>query len=275
MSNKDQIKELEKLSTIAKWELIHMSHIGKAPHLGSALSCIDIILCVYFNLLNIDAKDTKNPKRDRFILSKGHAVSAQYLALCYKNFFDKELLKTFNQNGSCLPEHPTPNCVPGIEIATGSLGHGLSIGCGFALAAKILKEDFKTVVVMSDGECNEGSVWEAALFAPKQNLNNLITIIDYNKWQATGRSNDTMQLAPLKEKWDAFGWESYEIDGHNIKEIITLFNTIKENRKKPIAIIANTVKGKGVTFMEDNNDWHYRTPNIDELEKAKIELGIK
>lgn len=274
MTNNKDIKDLIELSKIARWELIKMSHLGKASHLGSALSCIDLILCIYWKLLNIDPKNPKNPKRDRFILSKGHAISAQYVALSYRGFFNKELLKTFNQHGSFLPEHPTPECICGIEVATGSLGHGLSIGIGFALAAKILKETYKTIVVLSDGECNEGSVWEAALFAPKHNLN-LIAIIDYNKWQATGRSNETMQLSPLKEKWEAFGWETYEIDGHDISQILSLFEKIKDNINKPIAIIANTVKGEGVSFMEDNNNWHYKTPNIEELKKAKQELGIE
>ena len=274
MSNRKTLLNLTALLKTARYELIKMSHFGKAPHLGSALSCIDIVLCAYWKLLNIDPKNPKDPNRDRFILSKGHAISAQYVAMCYRGFFDKELLKTFNLDGSVLPEHPTPNCIPGLEIATGSLGHGLSVGLGFALAAKIMKKNYKTVVVLSDGECNEGSVWEAALFAPKKNLNNIIAIIDYNKWQATARSNDTLELSPLKEKFEAFGWQTYEIDGNNIEEISSLFEKIKNSQEKPIAIVANTVKGKGVSFMEDDNNWHYKVPTYEELELAKKELGI-
>jgi transketolase len=270
----DDFSNLKNLSKKLRLQLIQMSHHGKASHLGSALSCLDLVIALYYKFLNIDPKNPKELLRDRFILSKGHAISAQYVVLASLGFFDKELLSTFNKNGSSLPEHPTPNCVAGIEFATGSLGHGLSLALGQALSAKILNQPFKVVALLSDGECNEGSVWEAALLAPKLNLNNLIAIIDYNKWQATARSNETTNLSPLKEKWEAFGWDTYELDGNNIDEILSLFSKIKNDRQTPIAIIANTIKGKGISFMEDDNNWHYKIPNEEEVLKAKQELGV-
>ncbi len=208
-------KEFEQLSKNIRFELVKMSHYGKAPHLGSSLSCIDLILACYFSFLSIDPKKPNVADRDRFILSKGHAVASLYATLAYKGFFSKDLLSSFNHNESALPEHPTPNCIAGVEISSGSLGHGLSVGTGMALGLKMNQFPSKVVVLMSDGECNEGSVWEAAMFAPSQKLSNLVAIIDYNKWQATGRSNEVLALSPLKKKWEAFGWNVFEIDGHN------------------------------------------------------------
>ncbi|MBI5346638.1 MAG: transketolase [Chlamydiae bacterium] len=265
------------ISDIAKkirYEITKMSHLGEAAHLGSSLSCVDLIVALYHVFLKIEPSKPFDRLRDRFILSKGHAISSLYAVLVSRDFFSEDLLATFNQDGSSLPEHPSPNCMPGVEVATGSLGHELSIGIGHALASKILTEPDKVVVLLSDGECNEGTVWEAALFAPAKNLNNLIAIIDFNKWQATGRSEETMTLSPLKNKWESFGWQTYEIDGHNIDEILDTFNKISKKQEKPIAIIAHTIKGKGISFMEDDNNWHYRIPTQEELLKVKNELGI-
>lgn len=264
--------DLKKLAAEIRYQLVFMAKQGKAAHLGSSLSCVDLIIAAYWSFLNIDPKNPKDNLRDRFILSKGHAITSLYACLAEKGFFDKELLKTFNQNGGCLPEHPSPNCVPGVEMATGSLGHGLSVGLGQALAGKILRENYRVMVLLSDGECNEGSVWEAAMFAPAHGVNNLIAVIDFNKWQATGRSDEVMQLTPLCEKWKAFGWHALEVDGNNIDEVIAAYNKISSD--KPTAIIAHTIKGKGVSFMEDNNNWHYRIPNDDEIAYAKKELGV-
>jgi transketolase len=162
-----------------------------------------------------------------------------------------------------------------VEVATGSLGHGLSLGLGMALAARIQGFSYKVFVVMSDGECNEGSVWEAALLAPANKLDNVVAIIDYNKWQATGRSNEITAIGPLMEKWKAFGWSAYEVDGHDLEALVNLLNNLPTGTGKPVAIVAHTVKGKGVSFMEDDNNWHYRSPNADEVEKAHRELGLK
>lgn len=268
------INELKHIAAEIRYQIIEMSKIGKAPHLGSSLSCVDLIVAAYYCLLKIDPKKPNCRLRDRFILSKGHAITTLYAILAKKRFFPVELLKTFNADGGCLPEHPSPKCVPGVEMATGSLGHGLSVGIGHALAGRILDERYKVMVLLSDGECNEGSVWEAAMFAPARKLDNLIAIVDFNKWQATGRSEEIMQLSPLKDKWTAFGWNSYEIDGNNFEQILDVFTKIPKFTGKPTAIIAHTVKGKGVSFMEDDNNWHYRIPNDEELLAAKFELGL-
>lgn len=269
-SAEDTAIDLRKLAAEIRFRVVRLSSEGKAPHLGSSLSCVDLMVAAYFDYLLIS--DPKDPFRDRFFLSKGHAVSTLYAVLAKKGFFPDSWLTTFNQDGSSLPEHPIPGCVPGVEIATGSLGHGLSIGIGHALAAKLQKASYRVMVLMSDGECNEGSVWEAALFAPIHRLDQLIVIVDFNKWQATGRSEEIMQLTPFKEKWIAFGWQVYEINGHSFEEIKDVFQRIPEQSGKPTAIIAHTVKGKGISFMEDNNHWHYRLPSDEEVEQARQEL---
>jgi transketolase len=164
--------------------------------------------------------------------------------------------------------------VPGVEAATGSLGHGLPIGIGMAVAGRIRREDYRVFVLMSDGECNEGSVWEAAMFAPAQRLENLAVIVDFNKWQATGRSEEVMALQPLRAKWEAFGWSASEVDGHDVASLVQALRRVPDGSGKPVAIIANTVKGKGVSFMEDDNNWHYRIPTADEVTAAARELGL-
>jgi transketolase len=268
------MEDLKRIASEIRYQIIEMSKVGKAPHLGSSLSCVDILVAAYYAFLKIDPLHPTDRLRDRFILSKGHAISALYAILAKRKFFDPALLKTFNKDGGSLPEHPTPKCVPGIEMATGSLGHGLSVSIGQALAGRILNENYRLMVLLSDGECNEGSVWEAAMFAPARKLDNLIAIVDFNKWQATGRSEEIMQLSPLREKWASFGWNAYEIDGHDFDQILSVFSKIPETPGKPTAIIAHTVKGKGISFMEDDNNWHYRIPTDEELAKAKVELGI-
>ncbi len=264
----------EEIARRIRGRLVEMSHATGAAHLGSSLSCVDILVAAYWRALSINPKDPLNPNRDRLILSKGHAVTALYAALAYRGFFGLDLLNSFAEPGGCLPEHPSPGCLPGLEAATGSLGHGLSLGLGMALAGRIQGNRYRVFVVMSDGECNEGSVWEAAMFAPAHHLDNVAAIIDYNKWQATGRSNEVMALSPLKQKWEAFGWSTYQVDGHNLDELADLFHKVPDGSGRPIAIVADTVKGKGVSFMEDDNNWHYRIPTAEEVKKAKVELGL-
>ena len=247
--------------------------MAKTAHLASSLSCIDIISVLYFSILNLSNKNKNNINRDRFILSKGHAATALYGALNYKGIISNNKIKNYTKKGSLLEEHPNPK-LSGVEAATGSLGHGLSIANGLALGAKLRNKDFKIFVLMSDGECNEGSVWEACLFGAANKLNNLIAIVDYNKWQATGKTKDILNLGSLTAKFKSFGWNTYEIDGHNHKQILTKLKLAKSNTKSPSVIIANTIKGKGISFMEDNNNWHYRSPNYDELLKCKKELEI-
>jgi len=229
------------------------------------------LVVLYEKVLEIDFKEPRASNRDRFILSKGHAAAALYTILNYKGLIDDNELSRFGKEGSLLEEHPSPK-LQGIEAATGSLGHGLAIANGMALAAKIKDRSYKSFVLMSDGEMNEGSVWEAALFSSRHELNNLTAIVDYNKWQATGRSEEVLAIGPLNDKWRSFGWQVEEINGHDHEEILTALTSPRS--KLPRMIIAHTVKGKGVGFMEDDNNWHYRSPNSSELEKAKEELEV-
>jgi transketolase len=266
--------EAKRIAAQLRGKVVEMSHKAKTPHLGSSLSCCDIVVAAYWNVLRIDPGSPLHPNRDRFILSKGHAATTLYAALAMRGFFPIEILDEYNKDGGFLAEHPGPHCVPGVEAATGSLGHGLPIGLGMAMAAKIAETDYRVYVLMSDGECNEGSVWEAAMFAPAMKLDNVCVIVDYNKWQATARSNETLSLAPLADKFTAFGWTVYETDGHDIESLTKLMQPSREKIGRPVAIIAHTVKGRGVSFMEDDNNWHYRIPTADELTMARKELGL-
>jgi transketolase len=185
------------------------------------------------------------------------------------------MLDSYGQDGGIFAEHPpTPDHLAGIEAATGSLGHGLPIGLGMALSARIQKQNYNVVVVLGDGECNEGSVWEAAMMAAAQQVGNLMIIVDFNKWQATGRSEEVLALSPLMDKWRAFGWDACEIDGHDMGQLVNVLSQEKTSDGKPFAVVAHTVKGKGVSFMEDDNNWHYKIPSADELASAHKELGV-
>jgi transketolase len=238
------------------------------------LSVVDILLAAYAAAVRIDPAQPEAADRDRLILSKGHAAPALYAVLAERGFFPRELLDTFGAPGGCLPEQMGPHCVPGIEAATGSLGHGLPLGTGMALASRIQKLGFRVFVAMSDGECNEGSVWEAAMFAAGRGLDNLTVMVDYNKWQATGRSNEVMALAPLAAKFAAFGWDAKDVDGHDLAALTEHVSKLPHTAGKPTALICHTVKGRGVSFMEDDNNWHYRFPTADEAGAAWKELGL-
>ena len=194
--------------------------------------------------------------------------------LALRGFCPESRLEEYNREGTRLQEHPGPGCLPGVEAATGSLGHGICMAAGMALSARIQKKNYRVFAVLSDGECNEGSVWEAALFCAANRLSNMTVMVDYNKWQATGRSNEVLGLAPFREKWAAFNWEAHEVDGHDLSTLVELLNRPANREGRPRAIVANTVKGKGVSFMEDDNNWHYRTPNAEELQKAYAEVGV-
>lgn len=264
---------IERLNGIARQlrvRTIENSHRTGTPHLGSCLSCIDILTASYFDVMRVDPACPDDPARDRFIMSKGHGAPALFQTLALRGFFPESKMSDYGENGSIFGEHPpTPGYLPGVEAATGSLGHGLPLGLGMAYGGRLLNLDFRVFVLLGDGECNEGSVWEAAMVAPQQGLNNVCAIVDYNKWQATGRSEEITSIAPLVEKWRAFGWDAEEIDGHDIGQISA---ALRKTSDKPRALIAHTVKGKGVSFMEDDNNWHYRIPNADELLAAKAEL---
>ncbi len=245
------------------------------PHLGSCLSCVDLLTVLYYAQLRIDPSHPRDPGRDRFILSKGHAAPALFQILAMRGFYPESWLDAYGEDGSVFAEHPpTPDHLAGIEAATGSLGHGLPMGLGMALAARIQKRSYKVYAVLSDGECNEGSVWECAMLAAAQRVSNLCAIVDFNKWQATGRSQEVMALDSLVDKWRAFGWDTCEIDGHDMNAIQQALARFPSASGKPTAIIAHTVKGKGVSFMEDDNNWHYRIPTAEEVLLAKRELGV-
>jgi len=262
--------ELESHARAIRHRLIRLSHEAQSAHLAGALSCVDLLVALYWRILKIDHAHPADPLRDRLIFSKGHAVSALYVTLAKRGFFPEAALSRYNEPGAGLPEQPCPGMTPGVEWATGSLGHGLGVGLGMALAAAIRNTPHATFVLLSDGECQEGSVWEAAMLAPKLKTAPLTVLVDFNGWQATGRSRDIMQMEPLAEKWTAFGWDACEVDGHAIPAILAALEAPRDGR--PRAIIARTVKGKGVSFIEDDNNWHYRSPSAAEVEKARVEL---
>lgn len=272
--NDNTIQDLEKKAAKIRADLVKMSNAARAAHLGSALSCADILTVLYGSFLSLDKNSFNDPDRNRFILSKGHAASVLYATLSQFGMMEPDLLKTYGKEGSLLEEHPGTLMADGIEAATGSLGHGLSLGVGIAMAARIIKKKFKTYVLISDGECNEGSVWEAAMFAAGQKLENLTVIVDFNKWQATGRSCEVMGLEPLVDKFQAFGWNAVETDGHDMKKLLDTLEDMAGYSAGPKAVVAHTVKGKGISFMEDDNNWHYRIPTDDEVIKASKELGV-
>jgi len=252
---------------------VRMAHDGKTPHVGSALSCVDLLVALYFHAMRIDPQTPQMADCDRFVMSKGHGCMAYYATLAERGYFPPALLATYAQNGGTLAEHPSPHGIPGIDVATGSLGHGLAIASGVALARQLDARRGRVFVLLSDGECNEGSVWEAAMFAAGRKLDNLVALVDYNKLQAMGRSNEVTALAPLADKWRAFGWATREIDGHDLNAVVAVLDSVPLAPGQPTAIVAHTVKGKGVSFMEDDLEWHYRPPNDDDLARALAELA--
>ncbi len=264
----EKAKELRRLMfrTICK---------GGGGHITGSLSTAEILAVLYYEILNINPKNPTDPARDRFILSKGHAGVALYSILADRGFFKKAHLDTFGKCGTILGGHPDMYKVPGVEASTGALGHGFPFGVGMALAAKFDKKVYRVFVLLGDGECQEGSIWEAALFAPQHRLDNLVAIIDYNKFQAMDKLDEIVSLDPLVDKWKSFGWEAKEVDGHNISQLQDTFKSIPFAKGKPNLIVANTTKGKGVSFMEDVALWHYRLPNDQEMKIACRELGIE
>lgn len=251
---------------------LKMTHISKGSHIASILSVADIIAVLYNDILNIDPINPQKKDRDRFILSKGHAGAAVYAALAEKGFFSVEDLITHYANGSRLSGHVSHKGVPGVEFSTGSLGHGLSVAVGMAYAAKLNNENYHVYVVLGDGECNEGAIWEASLFAHHFKLNNLTVVVDYNKMQSLTYCEETLSLHPFDKKFEAFGYNVISVNGHNHNELKEAFNK-KYKNENPKLILANTIKGKGVSFMENNILWHYRWPRLDEYEKALKELS--
>jgi transketolase len=275
MSPKMNVAKLQEIASEIRGRIIANSHNTQTPHLGSCLSCVDILVAAYFHSLRIDPQKPRDLERDRFILSKGHGAAALFQVLAMRGFYLEAMLDSYGQDGGIFAEHPPiPDHLAGIEAATGSLGHGLPIGLGMALSARIQKQNYNVVVVLGDGECNEGSVWEAAMMAAAQRVGNLMIIVDFNKWQGTGRSEEVLALSPLVDKWRAFGWDACEIDGHDMEQLVKVLSQEKTSNGKPIAIVAHTVKGKGVSFMEDDNNWHYKIPSAEDLASAYEELGV-
>lgn len=252
------------------WEMIYKAGTG---HTGGDFSITDILTVLYFNILNVNPKDPKNPERDIYIQSKGHAAEVLWTTLALRGFFEEGILDTYYQLESPLIGHPT-NKMPGVEMNTGSLGHGLSIATGAALASKLDNKQNSIYTVLGDGELAEGSSWEAAMAASHYKLNNLFGIIDRNKLQITGKTVDVLSTEPLKEKWEAFGWNVVTIDGHNYKQLLQELST-NESLDQPKMIIADTIKGKGISFVEGEASWHHDVPNDEEYEKGRQELQSK
>jgi transketolase len=268
--------ELDNYKEIAKdirREILDMIYRTRSPHIGSSFSSVELLVGLYQEILCVSPDNPSASNRDRFLLSKGHACAALYAVLGYKGFISKDTLSGFAVNGGTLEHHPTKDLSLGIELTTGSLGHALSVGAGMAIAAKYDKRFYRIFILLSDGELNEGDIYEAAMFASHHKLDNLIAIIDYNKIQAMGRTEEVLDLEPLVGKWRTFGWEVREIDGHNFEQIIENLKNVPFEKGRPNMVIAHTLKGKGVSFMEDKLLWHYRCPNEEEYERAVKELS--
>lgn len=264
--------ETKKLAKLIRRSVVDMTSLGKSSHVGSALSISDLLAVLYGDFLKVDPQNPEWADRDIFILSKGHAGAAVYAALAHTGFFSTDILKLHYQNGSILSGHVSHKGVPGVEFSTGSLGHGLGISVGMAKASKLKNKPNKVVCLLSDGECDEGSNWEAILFAAHHKLNNLIAIVDYNKIQSLGPVAETIGLEPFVDKWKSFGWNVLEVDGHNHQEIKNALMSVSDKLKQPTVIIANTIKGNGISFMENSVLWHYRTPQGEEYINAIKEL---
>ena len=262
------------LSNRIRAHVLRMTHRARSSHVASSLSMADLLAVLYGRILRIDQANPEWPRRDRFILSKGHGGAAVYAVLAERGFLPKKWLDTYYLDGSKLTGHITHHGIPGVEASTGSLGHGLPIGCGMALAGKQAKPPHRVFALLSDGECQEGSTWEAALFAAHHRLDNLVAIVDYNKFQATGKVEEILNLEPLAGKWQAFGWVVQQIDGHDFGQIEKALSSIPFKTGQPSCIIAHTVKGKGISFMEGQIAWHYQPPDDEQLRQALAELGV-
>lgn len=265
--------ELKRTSILIRRDILEMVWRAQASHVGSALSCVDILTALYFNVAQIDPIRPSNPNRDRIILSKGHGGVALLSTLARRGFFPVSELKNYLKDGTTLTGHTMIESAKGIEATTGSLGHGLSLGIGMSLAAKSDKKNYKVYVIISDGELDEGSVWEAILAAGNFRLNNLVVIVDYNKIQSFGTTKEVMDLEPLQSKWESFKWAVNVVNGHNFSQLLDCLTSIPFKKFRPNVIIAHTVKGKGVSFMENRLEWHYKSPDDQELKLALKELS--
>ena len=268
------IKELELQSEKNRKRLLEIVNIAKAGHIGGDLSCLNILTALYHRVMNVSADKPKDPDRDRFVLSKGHCVESLYVVLESKGYIGEGVLETLGKYGSILSGHPTIE-VSGIEVNTGALGHGLSIGTGMAIAAQMDSKPWKTFVVMGDGEQGEGSIYEAAMAGSNYELDNLVAIIDRNRLQISGNTEDVMKIEDIRERWKAFGWDVQEMNGDDMKSIISSLESIDYNNKKPHLLIAHTTKGKGVSFMENKAEWHHGVPSQEQYEQAIAEISCR
>jgi len=266
-------KQLSTLACKVRIGIIEGVHSAKAGHPGGSLSCTDILTYLYTKEMNIDPKEPKKADRDRFVLSKGHAAPALYSILANCGFFPVAELNTLRKSDSRLQGHPDMKNIPGVDMSTGSLGQGISAAVGMALSAKHFGNDFRVYTILGDGEIEEGQVWEAAMFAANKNLDNLVAFVDFNNLQIDGTCDEVNSPSPIDAKFEAFGWNVLTIDGHNFDEIECALNKARENKGKPTAIIATTVKGKGVSFMENSVAWHGTAPNDEQYEQAITELN--
>lgn len=263
------------LSNKMRAEALAMIHRGKSAHAGSNLSAADIVTILYHGILRVNPKRPDWPDRDRFVMSKGHAAAILWANLADRDFFPKTWLASYYKDDGKLPGHVTKLTIPGVELSTGSLGHGLPFGAGVALAGKRDRKNYRVFVVLSDGELDEGSNWEAILFAPHHKLDNLVAIVDYNKIQSLATVKETLDLEPLKKKIEAFGWAVREVDGHDHKELYRTLKAVPFRKGKPSFIIAHTVKGKGVSYMENTVTWHYANTDEKQMALALRELSVK
>lgn len=266
-------KQLKIRACKARMGIIEGVFNAKSGHPGGSLSCVDILTYLYFDHMNIDPQDPKNEDRDRFVLSKGHAAPALYSVLALRGFFPVEELKTLRKSDSILQGHPSVKYTPGVDMCTGSLGQGISAACGMALGAKLAGKDFRVFTVLGDGEIQEGQVWEAAMYASAKGLDNLAAVVDNNGLQIDGKIAEVNSPYPIAEKFKSFGWNVLEISAHSFDEIDAAFNAAAEFKGKPSVIVASSVKGKGVSFMEDQVGWHGTAPNAEQYEQAMSELN--
>ncbi|GAA0733890.1 transketolase [Clostridium oceanicum] len=270
---KKNIEELKQVSNQIRKDIISMLTESASGHPGGSLSATDILTTLYFNEMNIDPKNPKDPNRDRFVLSKGHAAPALYSTLARRGYFDVEKLSTLRKLGSILQGHPNMNDVDGVDMSTGSLGQGISTAVGMALAAKLDNKDYRVYTILGDGELEEGQVWEASMAAAHYKLDNLTAFVDWNGLQIDGPCKEVMSADPVPEKFKAFGFNVIEADGHDFNELIDAIEKAKEVKGKPTMVVCKTVKGKGVSFMENEAGWHGKAPSKEECEKALKEIG--
>ena len=271
-TQKKSKEELEKLAKKIRLGIIDEVYYGKSGHPGGSLSIADIMTVLYFDEMNIDNENPNWEDRDRLVLSKGHCSPALYAALAYRGFFPVEDLKTFRNINSYLQGHPDKKNIPGVDMSTGSLGQGLSVANGMAISAKLNKKNYRVYCILGDGEIEEGQIWEAAMSSSKYKLDNLCVIVDNNNLQIDGTIDEVMSSKPIDDKFRSFGFEIIKIDGHNIEEIKSAFEVAKNVKEKPVCIIAKTIKGKGVKYMENKVDWHGKAPNEDEYKQAIIDI---